>query len=101
MEEQKVLNDEIQEITLKVNPRKKYKINNPNDGSYTVLEINTGDMDVVNRLNVVYPKIAKLIQDTNFDEIDDELSTDEILNKTSDKLTELDHQIGLDRKSVV
>ena len=76
------------EIDLSVTRKKRFRVNGD---SNTVLELNTSDMSIVNRLENLYPKLQKLSQDASIKQLDAKEEDDEkALTKISQALTKID-----------
>lgn len=76
MEEQVNQTAEIVDIDLRVTQKKKFRILIDDDREPEILELNTSDAGIVNRLNEVYPKLTKLAEDacTNLEVDPEDLS---------------------------
>ena len=77
------LNDEI--------PKKRFRIDGDND---KILELDTSDLGIGERLKKIYPKLAKLVADAinvNYDTDNDMPETD--INKVADTLSNIDMEM--------
>mgnify|MGYP007070187232 CR=1 FL=1 len=95
--EEKSLEEEIKpnnedvfdgDIDLSITRKKRFRINGDNN---TVLELNTSDMSVINRLQNIYPRLQELSQDASVKKLTQEESDDDkTIEKISKSLTKID-----------
>lgn len=82
------MNDNVIDISLKETARKKFRIDGDDD---RILELNTSDMSIINRLNTIYPKLQQLAVDASAKlDIGDEKDTQKALDASAKALTEID-----------
>lgn len=63
-------------------------------GSYRVLEIDTSDMTIINRLEQLYPKLQKLSQEAALKQLDlKDNDNERVITKLSQALTKIDAQM--------
>lgn len=85
-------NEEIIDLDLGKVKKKKFRINgDPNK----ILELNTSDVNIVTRLNKIYPKLKKLQEDAlTFSEEELSDNTEEALNRFATKLEGIDEKMS-------
>lgn len=83
--------NDIIDIELPELRKKRFRIDGDND---RILELNTSDIGIINRLNSVYPKLIKLSNDV-VSELDfsDDVPVDELLDREATKFTEIDNRM--------
>ncbi len=81
-------NDNVIDISLKQTAKKRFRIDGDDD---RILELNTSDMSIINRLNTIYPKLQQLATDaaTKLD-VGEEEDTQKALDASAKALTEID-----------
>lgn len=86
-------NDNIIDIDLSATRKKRFRINGDNN---RILELDTSDFSIIKRLNTIYPKLNKLMQEAaqvmSVDDGDD-VSAEESIAKASDALTDIDNKM--------
>lgn len=85
--------DDIIDVKLTPVRKKRFRFDGDNN---RILELDTSDFSIINRLNTLYPKLTKLAQKAadGLGDVDDtDESVDEIIARTSDKLTEVDTEM--------
>ena len=79
-------NNDIMDIDLSVTRKKRFRIDGDNN---RILELNTSDMMIVKRLNVIYPKLQKLaVKASNELELDSE--SEDFIAKAGEAITSID-----------
>lgn len=86
-EEKTKVADNVVDIDLSPIKKQSFRINGDND---KMLELNTSDMNIVVRLNKIYPKLQKLADEAVELSKTDMDNTEEGLNKFATKLEEID-----------
>ena len=86
-----VRQDDIIDIELPELRKKRYRIDGDND---RILELNTSDIGIVKRLNIVYPKLIKLSEEV-VSELDfsEDIPVDELLDREADALSGIDQKM--------
>lgn len=80
-------------IDLTATRKKRFHVNR-GSGDYGILELNTSDMSIINRLENLYPKLQKLSQDAAIKQLDKEGSDDERYTaKIAQALTKIDTEM--------
>lgn len=79
------------DIDLSAIRKKRFRINGDNN---KYIELNTSDMNIITRLDKLYPKLEKLAQDAALKQLDKDNEDDEaILSKISQTLVKIDAQM--------
>lgn len=79
-------NEEILDIDLSVTRKKKFRIDGDDN---RILELNTSDMNIVKRLNTIYPKLQKLaVKASSQLELDSE--SDDFIAKAGEAISSID-----------
>ena len=102
-DEEKVLNEDAGQkfednnfdgvIDLSETRKKRFNVNR-GANSHGVLELNTSDMNIITRLEQLYPKLQKLSQDAALKQLDkQDAEDDKALTKISQALTKIDVQM--------
>lgn len=79
------------DIDLSVTRKKRFRIDGDNN---RYLELNTSDMNIITRLNNLYPKLQKLSQDAAVKQLDkDETDDEKVIARISNALVKIDVQM--------
>ena len=77
-------NNDITDVRFDAIKKKKFRIDGDND---RILELDTSDLSVINRIEDAYPKLVKLEQKANLlkvqDNLDDDAPLDEVVEKVN------------------
>lgn len=80
-------------IDLSATRKKRFNVD-LGSGSYRVLEIDTSDMTIINRLEQLYPKLQKLSQEAALKQLDlKDNDNERVITKLSQALTKIDAQM--------
>ena len=80
-------------IDLSATRKKRFNVD-LGSGSYRVLEIDTSDMTIINRLEQLYPKLQKLSQEAALKQLDlKDNDNERVITKLSQALTKIDMQM--------
>lgn len=80
-------------IDLSATRKKRFNVD-LGSGSYRVLEIDTSDMTIINRLEQLYPKLQKLSQEASVKQLDlKDNDNERVITKLSQALTKIDMQM--------
>lgn len=86
-----LIDNEILDISLEPVRKKRFRIDGDND---RILELNTSDVNIITRLNELYPKLEDLAQEAvkklDIDENGDGIT---IIAEMSEALTEIDNEM--------
>lgn len=84
--------EEIIDLDLGAVKKQRFRINGDNS---KILELNTSDVNIVVRLNKIYPKLQKLAEDAlTFSQSELTDNTEEALNKFATKLETIDDKMS-------
>ena len=79
------------DIDLSVTRKKRFRIDGDNN---RYLELNTSDMNIITRLEQLYPKLEKLSRDAAVKQLDkNDTDDDKVLTKLSQALTKIDMEM--------
>lgn len=80
-------------IDLSATRKKRFNVD-LGSGSYRVLELDTSDMTIINRLEKLYPKLQKLSQEASIKQLDlKDNDNERVITKLSQALTKIDAQM--------
>lgn len=79
-------------IDLSVTRKKRFHVNR-GTASPGVLELDTSDMNIITRLNQLYPRLERLSQDAAIKQLSKKDADDEILTKISEALQVIDKEM--------
>lgn len=70
--------NDIIDIDLKELRKKRFRLDRDND---RVIELNTSDISVIKRLEEIYPKMLKLVDEVNTKQTDDDTESPDIIDR--------------------